>query len=50
MYPSKDISWHNNANASAYNFIFTWSEHGDGYFDYVDTSTGEVVRIPDVKG
>ena len=51
LYPPKGyISWHNNANASAYNFIFTWSEHGDGYFDYVDTSTGEVVRIPDVKG
>lgn len=48
--PDGYISWHNNANASAYNFIFTWSEHGDGHFDYVDTDTGDIVEIPDVKG
>ena len=44
------ISWHNNANASAYNLIFTWSETGDGYFKYIDGYTGDEIVIPDKKG
>ena len=44
------IGWHNNANASAYNLIFTWSETGDGYFKYVDGYTGDEIVIPDKKG
>ena len=51
MYPPKGfISWHNNANASAYNLIFTWSETGDGYFKYIDGYTGNEIVIPDKKG
>ena len=51
MYPPKGfISWHNNANASAYNLIFTWSETGDGYFKYIDGYTGDEIVIPDKKG
>lgn len=48
--PGGFISWHNNANAAAYNLIFTWSEEGNGQFDYVDPRTKEVVSMPDVKG
>lgn len=48
--PDGFISWHNNANASAYNLIFTWSETGDGCFRYVDGHTGEEVVMQDVKG
>ena len=48
--PNGHISWHNNANASAYNLIFTWSETGDGWFKYVDPKTQEVVTIQDEKG
>jgi len=44
------ISWHNNANASAYNLIFTWSETGDGYFEYIDPKTDDVIRMHDKKG
>ena len=44
------ISWHNNANASAYNFIFTWSETGEGCFKYVDGMTGETVIVQDKPG
>ena len=48
--PGGFISWHNNANASAYNIIFTWSETGDGYFKYWDPDKKEIIIIPDVKG
>lgn len=48
--PGGGISWHNNANASAYNIIFTWSEKGDGYWEHLDPVSKERVRIPDVQG
>lgn len=48
--PGGYISWHNNANASAYNFIFTWSETGDGYWQHWDMKEQKHVVIPDVKG
>lgn len=48
--PDGFISWHNNANACAYNIIFSWSETGDGCFRYVDGHTGEEVVMQDVKG
>ena len=48
MYPPGGfIGWHNNANASAYNLIFTWSETGDGYFKYIDGETKEEIVIKD---
>lgn len=51
MYPPNGfISWHNNANASAYNLIFSWSETGDGCFKYVDGHTGKMVTMQDVQG
>ena len=51
LYPPEGyISWHNNANASAYVLIFTWSETGDGYFKYIDGYTGDEVIVPDKKG
>ena len=46
--PSGFISWHTNANASGFNLIFTWSETGDGYFEYIDEN-GETVRLQDAK-
>lgn len=48
--PNGYISWHNNANASAFNFIFTYSEHGDGYWQHWDMEQKCFVRIHDVKG
>lgn len=48
--PNGYISWHNNANASAYNLIFSWSEMGDGCFKYVDGHTGKMVTMQDVQG
>ena len=48
--PDGFISWHNNCNASAYNLVFTWSETGDGQFQYMDTKTGETVVMKDRKG
>ena len=51
LYPPQGfISWHNNANASAYNLIFTWSQTGDGYFKYIDGYSGDEIVIPDKKG
>lgn len=48
--PGGFISWHNNANAEGYNIIITWSETGDGWFDYWDNEKKERVRIQDVPG
>ena len=48
--PGGFISWHNNANAAAYNLIFTWSENGDGQFEYVDPISKEVVVMKDKPG
>ena len=48
--PDGFISWHNNANAAAYNIIFSWSETGDGCFRYIDGHTGKEVVMQDVKG
>jgi len=48
--PGGYISWHNNANASAYNIIFTWSETGEGFFEYWDPVSKSSIVIPDVQG
>lgn len=48
--PGGYISWHNNANAPAYNLIFTWSETGDGSFSYVDPVSKEIVVMEDHAG
>lgn len=48
--PGGYISWHNNANAPAYNLIFTWSENGNGEFRYVDPVTKKVVVMKDHAG
>lgn len=48
--PGGYISWHNNANAKGYNIIITYSETGDGWFDYWDIDKGERVRVQDVPG
>jgi len=44
------IGWHNNANASSYNLIFTYSETGNGYWQHIDPHTSEIVTVPDIKG
>ena len=44
------IGWHTNENASSYNLIFTWSETGDGYFEWVDPVTKDHFRMKDKKG
>jgi len=48
--PGGYISWHNNANAPGYNFIFSWSETGDGSFSYIDGETGKEVVMQDKQG
>ena len=48
--PGGFIGWHNNANAAGYNIIITYSETGDGWFDYYDMNKKERVRIQDVPG
>ena len=48
--PGGFISWHNNANAHGYNIIITYSETGEGWFDYWDIEKKERVRIQDKPG
>ena len=48
--PGGYIAWHNNANAPGYNFIFSWSETGDGWFKYVDPNNQQVVTVQDKPG
>ena len=48
--PGGFISWHNNANAPGYNLIFSFSEDGSGWFDYIHPETKEVIRCQDKPG
>ena len=48
--PGGFISWHNNANAPGYNIIITYSETGDGWFDYWDIEKKERIRVQDKPG
>tara|TARA_B110000503_G_C7038284_1_gene367104 strand:+ start:348 stop:1025 length:678 start_codon:yes stop_codon:yes gene_type:complete len=48
--PGGFISWHNNANAPAYNLIFTWSEKGEGWFKYWDMEQQKIVVFEDKPG
>ncbi len=48
--PGGFISWHNNANAHGYNLILTYSETGEGWFDYWDIDEQKRCRINDVPG
>ena len=52
MYYPKDgfLGWHNNANASGYNIIMSYTENGGGYFKYQDPITKEIVKIDDPGG
>jgi len=51
LYPKNGyIGWHNNANASSYNLIFTYSSEGAGYWEHVNPYTGNIERINDVQG
>ena len=48
--PGGFISWHNNANAPGFNIICSWSETGEGWFDYWDLDKKERVRVQDKPG
>jgi hypothetical protein len=51
VYPPEGfISWHNNQNAPGFNLIFSYSESGSGWFDYVHPETGERIRCQDEPG
>lgn len=51
MYPPQGyIGWHHNGRAAGLNVLFTYSENGNGYFEYRDPETKEIVRIQDVPG
>ena len=48
--PGGFVGWHTNQNNSGYQFIFSWSEKGDGYFQYYDKQKKEIVKLPDQAG
>lgn len=48
--PGGFVGWHTNQNNSGYQFIFSWSEKGDGYFQYYDKKKKEIVKLPDKSG
>lgn len=48
--PGGFIAWHTNENAAAFNLLFTWSETGDGYFEWVDPVTKDHFRMKDKVG
>ena len=48
--PGGFISWHNNANAPGYNLVFSYTENGTGWFDYIHPETKEVIRCQDKPG
>ena len=48
--PGGYVGWHTNENNSGYQFIFTWSEKGSGYFQYYDSTLERIINIPDKPG
>ena len=42
------MGWHTNYDANAYQVLFTWSETGEGFFEYYDKQKDEIVKIEDV--
>ena len=48
--PGGFVGWHTNQNNSGYQFIFSYSENGNGYFQYYDQQTREVVVTKDQPG
>ena len=48
--PGGFVGWHTNENNPGYQFLFSWSEKGDGYFQYYDKQKQEIVKIPDQPG
>lgn len=44
------IGWHTNWNASGHNLIFSFSEKGGGFFEYLDPETKEIVKMVDSAG
>lgn len=51
VYPDNGyIGWHHNGNASGYNVLLTYSQDGDGWFDYYDYDTKSIIRLQDQPG
>ena len=48
--PGGFVGWHTNQNNSGHQFIFSWSEKGDGYFQYYDKQKKEIIKLPDKAG
>lgn len=48
--PGGFVGWHTNQNNSGHQFIFSWSEKGDGYFQYYDKKNDEIIKLPDKAG
>ena len=48
--PGGFVGWHTNQNNSGYQFIFSWSEKGDGYFQYYDKKQNKIIKLPDKPG
>lgn len=48
--PGGFVGWHTNQNNSGYQFIFTYSKEGNGYFQYYDKSKAEIIRTNDLPG
>lgn len=48
--PNGFLSWHHNGNAPGYNVLFSYSEDGNGSFDYWDQNKKEIVIMKDSPG
>ena len=48
--PGGFVGWHTNYDANAYQVLFTWSETGEGFFEYYDKKNDKIIKIPDVPG
>lgn len=50
-YPDRGyIAWHNNCNCPGQNLLLTYSKTGNGYFEWMDPLTQEIIRMEDRPG
>ena len=48
--PGGFVGWHTNQNNSGYQFIFSYSENGDGYFQHYDQQAKKIIVTKDQPG
>ena len=48
--PNGFIGWHEDTKVTGYFLMFSYSKLGNGFFKYLDITTNEIIKLPDIPG